>query len=191
MTSQSSAAVTDIGHTVNRRTTLYSRRVSGLRDYMEWHKAYDDPGSPLSWRLAVVQRYLDQALDEHPGPLVALSLCAGEGRDLLDVLHQRDDAQRVTATLIEIDNDIAEKARIRAAEFGLSNIELRVADAGNTRSYVDAVPADLLLLVGIFGNISDADVEGTIKAAPQFCRHGATVIWSRGRDRGDFNGGGR
>jgi hypothetical protein len=27
----------------------------GLRDYVAWHKAYDDPRSSLSWRLSVVR----------------------------------------------------------------------------------------------------------------------------------------
>ena len=60
-------------------------------------------------------------------------------------------------------------------------------DAADTSAYVDAVPADLVLLVGIFGNISRTDVSTTIATAPQFCAPGATVIWSRGRDRDDIN----
>ncbi len=45
------------------------------------------------------------------------------------------------------------------------------------------------MLVGIFGNISDADIDQLIATAPQFCNHGATVIWTRGRtpeDRNEF-----
>jgi hypothetical protein len=49
------------------------------------------------------------------------------------------------------------------------------------------VPADIVLLVGIFGNISDEDLWRTIEVAPQLCAPGATLIWSRGRDEGDLN----
>ena len=41
------------------------------------------------------------------------------------------------------------------------------------------MPADLVLLVGIFGNLSDGDVEQLIRATPQFCNRGATIIWTR------------
>ena len=60
-------------------------------------------------------------------------------------------------------------------------------DAGDSDAYIGAVPADLVLLVGIMGNISDQDVQTLITATPQFCRPGAHVVWSRGRDRNDIN----
>jgi len=43
------------------------------------------------------------------------------------------------------------------------------------------VPADLVLLAGVFGNISDADVRRTIGALPQLCAPGGTVLWTRTR----------
>ena len=39
-----------------------------LRDYIAWHRAYDDPESGLSWRLQTVQDWLRRALDEGEGP---------------------------------------------------------------------------------------------------------------------------
>jgi hypothetical protein len=160
--------------------------VNELRDYREWHRAYDDPGSSLSWRLQTVRGFIEAALDRHPGKIRILSACAGEGRDVLGVLARRNDARRATATLIEVDPTIAASAR-RAAAATEAQVEIRIADAGYTDAYVGAVPADLLLLVGIFGNISEADVRSTIAAAPQLCRPGATLLWSRGRDREDLN----
>jgi hypothetical protein len=44
-----------------------------------------------------------------------------------------------------------------------------------------------VLLVGIFGNIADADLFGPIEAAPQLCRPGATLLWSRRRDDRNLN----
>lgn len=57
----------------------------------------------------------------------------------------------------------------------------------NTDAYAGAAPADLVLLVGIFGNISNEDLQATISAAPQLCRAGATLLWSRGRSKEDLN----
>jgi hypothetical protein len=43
------------------------------------------------------------------------------------------------------------------------------------------LPVDVLLLCGIFGNVSDRDIRRTVQAAPTLCRAGATVIWTRHR----------
>jgi hypothetical protein len=48
-------------------------------------------------------------------------------------------------------------------------------------SFADALPADMLMLCGIFGNVSDRDIQRTVKAAPALCRPGATVTWTRHR----------
>ena len=44
-----------------------------------------------------------------------------------------------------------------------------------------AVPADLVIACGVFGNISDRDVEATVRAMPSLCSQGGTVIWTRHR----------
>lgn len=158
------------------------------RDYVQWHEAYDDADSGLSWRLGVVQQLIEQALDRYAGPVRVLSSCAGDGRDILGVLAGRDDAHRVDVTLLELDPTLAARAREQAASSVPSaHVTVRTIDAGSTTAYAGAVPADLVLLVGIFGNISDDDVKRTIDAAPQLCRPGATLLWSRGRKDGDLN----
>ncbi len=62
---------------------------------------------------------------------------------------------------------------------------MRTADAGNIDSYKGAVPADVVIMVGVLGNISDADVERTIKTAAQLCFPGTTLLWSRSPGDGD------
>ena len=161
--------------------------MAGLRDYDDWHREYDDPGSDLSWRLDRVRAHLGDALDRRPGSVRILSACAGDGRDVIGVLAGRSDADRVRAVLVELHPEIADRAREAAAADGLTGVEVRTADAGTTDAYVEAVPADIVLLVGIFGNISDDDLWRTIEVAPQLCAPGATLIWSRGRDEGDLN----
>jgi hypothetical protein len=160
--------------------------MSGLRDYELWHRRYDDPDSDLSWRLRTVRSELRRALDRHPGPIRVLSSCSGDGRDVLDVLAQRADADRVSAVLIELHPQIAEHVR-RAAAAVAARVDVRLTDAGRTGAYLGAVPAEVVLLVGIFGNISDADLARTIATAPALCRPGATLLWSRGRAGGDRN----
>jgi predicted acetyltransferase/8-oxo-dGTP pyrophosphatase MutT (NUDIX family) len=151
-------------------------------DWVGWHAPYADPGSPLSRRLAIVQTHITRVLGETaPRPVRVLSLCAGEGRDLLGVLSGGGDADRVAATLVELDAELAERARASAAAAGLAGIEVLTADAGDPTAYPDAGPADLVLAVGVFGNVPDDDVRGTIGRLPALCATGASVIWTRGR----------
>ena len=158
-----------------------------LRDYDEWHREYDDPGSDLSWRLRRVQAHVENALDRYPGRCRIVSACSGDGRDVIGVLAERSDADRVRAVLLELHPGIAERAWTAAEAAGLRGVEVRTVDAGTTDAYAGAVPAEIVLLVGIFGNISDDDVWRTIDAAPQLCASGATLLWSRGRELEDIN----
>jgi SAM-dependent methyltransferase len=158
-----------------------------MRDYLKWHDAYDDPDSDLYWRLRQVQAYIRAALDQIQGQLAVLSLCAGDGRDILEVLAQRDDSSRIHTTLIELHPVLAQRAREFAATAALANVTVRTIDAGNTTAYAGSVPADLVIMMGIFGNISNDDVRRTIQKAPRLCRPGAVLLWSRSTDGVDRN----
>ena len=156
--------------------------MSGVRDYLAWHEQYDDLGSSLSRRLALVREVLRAELDARRGPVRVVSLCAGDGRDILGVLAERQDAARVSVTLVEVLPELVERARSVAAKVA-ADVEVVAADAGCSETYVGlgTVPADIVLLVGVLGNISDADVDATVAAMPRLCAPGATLVWSRGR----------
>src|SRR5579863_3681351 len=150
-----------------------------MSEWVEWHRGYA-PGSPLSKRLEVVQRLTREALDRcAPGPIRVISLCAGDGRDLLGVLDTHPRAVDVDARLVELDPDLAERARSRAAQIS-STIKVVTGDAASTSSYADAVPADIVLACGIFGNVTDDDIQHTVLHLPSLCAPDATVIWTRG-----------
>jgi hypothetical protein len=129
-------------------------------DWLAWHEAYADPESWLSVRLRVVQGIITDHLEQREGPVRVVSACAGEGRDLLGVLERRDDAARVSGRLVEADPVLAGRARDRATAGGF-DLEVVHGDAGSTTSYAGAVPADLVLLCGVFG---DPDVTPRIRA---------------------------
>ena len=153
-----------------------------LTDWVDWHDPYADPQSPLSQRLAVVQRHIRGCLNGcRSCASRVVSLCAGDGRDLLDVLGEQQRLREARVRLVELDPDLVASAETRAAAAELSWVEVICADAALTDVYAGAVPAELVLLCGVFGNISDADVQRTIEALPQFCADGATVVWTRHR----------
>jgi predicted RNA methylase len=154
-----------------------------MRDWVRWHDAYDDPESSLSARLDIVQSYLAAALDAAPtGPVSVLSLCAGQGRDVLGVLPGHPRRADVRAVLVESDPHNAAAARRLAGAAGLADrVEVREADASRPPAYADALPADVLLLCGIFGNVPADHIERTVAASIALGRPGSTVIWTRHR----------
>jgi hypothetical protein len=198
--------------TSNRAVTRPNEGVAGAGEgasagshWVRWHSAYEDPASPLSERLRRVQEMVRGALDEislgregahDPGrdvgdagdagdagqPIRIISLCAGQGRDVIDVLATHPRAAEVQALLVELDPALAEFARRRAAEAGLADrVRVEQGDASLCRSYAGFVPADLVLVCGIFGNVSGEDIAATIRALPSCCRPGANVVWTRHR----------
>ena len=156
------------------------------RDWVDWHTAYADPASSLSQRLRTVQEQIRAALDAAPaGPIPVVSMCAGEGRDLLGVLADHPRAADVSARLVELDPTLADRARTAAAALP-SRVEVVTADAAFTDAYAGAVPAQLALFCGVFGNISDVDIAATVAAAPEFVRPGGVVVWTRHREDPDL-----
>ncbi|GII67199.1 hypothetical protein Skr01_72840 [Sphaerisporangium krabiense] len=155
-------------------------------DWRTWHDGYDVPDSPLARRLRVVQERTRLALDRcPPGPLRVVSLCSGQGRDVLGVLADHPRRDDVHARLVELDpgnTAIAEEA-VRVA--GLSQVEVITADAALTDHYRDVVPADVVLICGLFGNITDEGIERTVDTCRQLCKTGGVVIWTRHRVKPD------
>lgn len=148
------------------------------RDWHEWYAAYDDPASSLSRRLTEVRAQLTGLLADARGPARLLSLCAGDGRDTLPVLAEA--SVPVTAVLVELEPDLAEAARTAVGTLGMSDVEVRTADAGTTSCAEGAAPADVVMACGIFGNITDEDLASTLDALPMLVKPGGAVIWTRG-----------
>ncbi len=157
------------------------------RDWAAWHEAYDNPDTPLAQRLLAVQARITEALDQAPaGPIRAVSICAGQGRDLIDVLREHPRRRDVAARLVELDPRNAAAARQRAAAAGLTQVEVVTGDAAQTGAYAGLIPAGLVLACGLFGNITDGDVARTIRCCAGLCAPGGMVVWTRGRGEPDL-----
>jgi protein-L-isoaspartate O-methyltransferase len=151
-------------------------------DWLAWHREYTEPDSSLSRRRRVVQGYLRASLAERAAgePIRILSMCAGDGGDVLEVLAEPA-AVRVRALLVELDPELADRARGEADRLGLADVRVRTADAGRSSSYAGLAPAHIVLACGVFGNIDEADVRRTVEALPGLLCPGGRVIWTRGR----------
>ena len=142
-------------------------------DWHAWHEPYGDATSSLSRRLRLVQRHIACWLDERHGEaLTVVSACAGHGHDVIGTLARRADADRVRATLLEYDERNVAAAQAAIDDAALRNVTVVRADAGDRAAYAGAVPADLVVMAGVFGNISDVEVRGTIAALAELCATG-------------------
>jgi hypothetical protein len=156
-------------------------------DWRAWHEGYEDPDSELGRRLALVQSQLRAALDQAPpGPIRAISVCAGQGHDIIGVLADHPRREDVSARLVELDEQNVQLARAAASAMGLDAMEVIAGDASLTDAYVGAVPADVILICGVFGNVAADDIANTIAHLSQLCAPEATVIWTRHRRAPDL-----
>jgi hypothetical protein len=132
----------------------------------------------LQRRLAIIQRQIGATLHSAaPGPIRVISMCAGQGHDLIGALDGHPRAGDVQARLVELDPRNCDAARAVAPP----GVEVVTGDASDTTAYRGAVPAELVLACGVFGNICDEHIVDTIDALPSLCAPNATVIWTRHR----------
>jgi hypothetical protein len=151
-----------------------------LRDYVGWHDDYERLGSPLHLRLVVVRDLLAGVLDELPeGPVRVISVCAGQGHDVVSVARRHRRGSDLVGRLVERDPHNAAAARAAIGTAGLRGLEVLEADAGSSDAYAGVCPADVVLVCGVLGNIPDDEIERTLKFLPRLCAAGAWVVWTR------------
>jgi Methyltransferase domain len=150
-----------------------------VTDWQAWHGHYDDGDSSLSRRLRAVQRRLDELISGDADVRRVLSLCSGDGRDIVPVLARSWNERHPQVVLVELDPTLAAAAERRASDAGLA-VTVVVGDAGLAKTWQEVLPVDLLMLCGVFGNISEADIHTTIEAARGLLTPGGSVIWTRG-----------
>ncbi|NMO54760.1 nucleotidyltransferase family protein [Actinoplanes sp. TBRC 11911] len=144
--------------------------VTVVTDWVRWHDEYADPDSPLSRRRAIVQRELRAALDRDATATRLISMCAGDGGDVLPILATRPGIEPL---LLEMDPELARRAGTTSA------------DAGVTDPYLGYGRAHILLACGVFGNVSADDTRRTIATLPGLMESGGVVIWSRAGDESE------
>lgn len=149
-------------------------------DWDAWFKQYEILPS-LRTRLRLVREQLVAALDAcPPGPIRVVSICAGDGRDLLGALHGHPRRSDVTAALLDNNAESIARGRAAAAAAGLAGqLNFLEADATRAANYAGHVPADVVLLSGFLGHLRHEDVPRLIASLPMFCQPGGQVIWNR------------
>jgi hypothetical protein len=155
-------------------------------DWYAWHRLYDRPNSKRAARLSQMQDLILRALDEQQGARVnVLSVCAGQARELLGAVERFTRPGDVHAHLIELDPRNVEYAERALREEGVGGVRTTVGDAGLRSHYEGIAPPDILLLCGVFGNLTQPDIERTIGLAQAIVRPGGIVVWTRHRNEPD------
>jgi hypothetical protein len=94
--------------------------------------------------------------------------------------------KEISGRLVEREPELADRARHKARSASLERVEVVCGDAALPANYAGSIPADLLLLCGVLGNISDLDVQHVVGTLPALCAPRASVVWTRHRRRPDL-----
>jgi hypothetical protein len=140
--------------------------------------------APPPARVELVQRHVRAFLDSGDAGSRVRVVCASAGRglELLPVLAAHRRRADVRARLIDLDPANIAAACELVAELRLDwNVELARADASTAEAFAGAVPADLLLLRGVFARLPLEAARTTVDRLPELCAAGATVIWAHDR----------
>jgi hypothetical protein len=146
--------------------------------------ADDAPDSPFGARTELLQRHVREILDSfRAGALLRIvSVCAGEAQRVIPVIAAHPRRADVRARLVEHDPRNVAAACELVGRLRLDwSVEIVCADASVTDAYAGAVPADLLLLCGVFGRLTLEDVRNTIQHLPELCAPGAVALWTHPR----------
>lgn len=149
-------------------------------DWNEWYKQYDSFPS-LQARLRIVCEQIVATLDAcPPGPIRIVSICAGDGRDVIEAVRSHPRRPEVNALLLDNHTESIARGQAAAEQAGLKQqFHFIEADASRAGNYAGAVPADLVLLSGFLGHLRHEDIPGLIASLPMFCRTGGWTIWNR------------
>lgn len=143
-------------------------------------------GGRYQQRLLTVQQHLAECLDRAPrGTVRIISMCAGDGRDVIGVLSSHPRRHDAVASLVELDGQSVAAGRRRRAGAGLDRaVDIRHSDATAFTTYDGIAPADVVLVCGVWGHVPVPERETLVRGLAALCRPGAAVIWTRGVARG-------
>ena len=177
---------------------LERERSVNMTHLRQWLRRRLSPGTWNGWpekayqqdryrqRLAAVQNHLTECLDLAPGgPVRIISVCAGDGRDAISVLSSHQRRHDVSAWLIEQDRQSVLDGMGRAARVGLANtVTFLNDDATDYATYQRIVPADIVLLCGVWGHVPASERVLLVRALTTLCKARGMVIWTRGISKG-------
>jgi hypothetical protein len=159
-------------------------------DWLKWYEGYDT-SSDRQARLRLVREHIAWCLDAcPPGPIRVISVCAGDGRDLVGLLPDHRRLGDVRAWLVEINQELVERGSAAIERASLAGrLAYLATDATLFSAYTSVTPADLVVAAGVFGNLRPTEVARFIQGLSSLCRPGGFVVWTRHRLYSLYNDG--
>jgi hypothetical protein len=114
-----------------------------------------------------------------------VSVCAGDGRDVIQVLSGELSELPVRALLVESEPELARRGEAQAVSAGVSDrVLFRCRDATRMESYQGYVPADVLVMAGVLGNVPSRAYPDLARTAATLLRRGGFLLWTQRRFSG-------
>lgn len=137
-------------------------------------------------RLTAVQEHLCECLDDAPpGPIRILSMCAGDGRDVIGAVRSHRRRKDVVAWLVELNSQSVELGKGYSVNAGLErSLQFINGDATSYSTYKSIGAADIVLVCGVWGHVPAHEKSMLVKAISTLCKPGGSVIWTRGTSKG-------
>jgi len=153
--------------------------VKKVDDWNDWHDEYDDPDSELAGRARGVRRRVAELVTAcTPGPVTVVSICGGQGREVIGALADHPRRADVRGRLVELDPGNAEFARRSAEVAGLTGFAVVNGDASAQPAYAGLPPVDVAVVSGLFGHLDDDDQVRLISFLRSLLRPEASVVWT-------------
>jgi hypothetical protein len=109
-----------------------------------------------------------------------ISICAGDGRDVIPTLRDHPRGRSCAAFLLETHPALVAAGTRAIAEAGLmEQIQFLHVDATYSTAYLPLVPAAIVLVCGVFGNMLPEQIPSFVQQLPALCQQDGTVIWTR------------
>lgn len=144
------------------------------KDWLAWHDNYRTRRPQMRQRLQIVREYISNYLNQFPpGKITVISVCAGDSRDLIGTLFNHSRAWDVYGRLVETRRSAAESAGLAG------QLEFICGDATLGSVYQGFVPADLVLLCGVFGNVPETELPRLTQSLQYLCKANGLLIWTR------------
>ena len=139
-------------------------------------------------RLQAVQSHLAECIDlVAPGRVRLVSLCAGDGRDVIGVLQTHWRRADVSAVLVENNEESVEAGRRNAVTAGLADHLAFVAgDATDFATYEGRLPCDIALVCGVWGHVPPPERHRLVLGLTSMLKPGGLVVWTRGVGQGTW-----
>jgi hypothetical protein len=149
-------------------------------DWAKWHDNYK-VSPALKERLSIVRKHLSKCCISLPkGSIKIISICSGDGRDLLGLMEYHPRKQDVSALLVENNEELVDTGRKSIHEAGFeTQLKLVLSDATLFSTYDNYCPANIVLFSGVFGNVRVEETPNIIRNLRSLCNTDSYIIWTR------------